>query len=255
MESTKADLMAIQRLDDLTVVRFNWQGAPASTDLTMVKPLWDFFEQEKREPSKVVALYSAPELVGTTSLEMLSSGGGVKQARNGDWVTGPLVHQHMVREENVLRRFVEGIREIPAFVVGVAQGDMALRRMAPYLACDYRIATEDTTFVNTIRRMPVAPTGGMPWLLTRLVGAARTLQILLDETELSALEARDLGLVNFLTSPDTLVEESLAVARGIAEIPHAALVTIKRTTEASSEDFETYLDREADLVSRLSAPA
>jgi enoyl-CoA hydratase/carnithine racemase len=255
MDSSAHDLISVKRHDDLTVVRFNWQGSLPGTDLKSTHSLWDFLVQEKRQPSKVLVLLTAPELVDPTSLEVFSVGSEGAEAK-GPWEAGgSRLQWRAVREENVTRRVVEGIRGLAGFVIGVVQGEVALRRMAPYLACDYRIASEDSVFVNTIQHVPVAPSAGVPWLLTRLVGGARALQILLEVTGFSAHEARELGLVNYLASPDAVEDETLEVAHRIASLPDTALVSLKREIVEACEDLPTYLEREAQLVWNLSAQA
>ena len=252
MDSTKTDPMTIERLGDLTVLRLDWQGVPAGMDPEMAESLWSFFDLERMQPSKVLLVFAASELVGPDSLEILTSGDGPSGAE-GRWATGSLQQRRMVREENVLRRWVEAVRELPTYVIGVIQGEVALRRLAPFLACDYRIAADDTRIVNTLQQMPVAPTGGVPWFMTRLVGPARTSNILLELTELSAPQARGLGLVNYLALPDELEQKALEVAQKFASMPRAALVGVKRAMVESCEDLSTYLNRESELVRRLSA--
>jgi len=244
MSSNTADLMTVERLDELTVVRFHWPGIRAAADLSTVDPLWDFFDQERRQPSRVVVLIAPPEAVSPDNLRTLTSGTGGGSGRK--------VKQQLVRLENILRRMVEGIRKADAFVVAVVHGEVALRMAAPLLACDYRIASEETTFVHTARQVPVAPAGGLVWFLTRLVGSAKTLEMVLEGTSLSAPEARELGLVNHLTSADNVEDEALEVARRIATVPVAALRTFKRATVASCEDLSVFFVREAKLLERLS---
>ena len=252
MDSTTTESVTVERLGNLTVVRFHWLGAPIGMNLDTTEVLWRFIELEKSQPSKVLMVFFAPELIGPNSLEMLTEGDGLGEPTVG-WSVEPQRLRGMVREGNLLRRWVEAVRALPTYVIGVVQGEVALRRMAPVLACDYRIAADDTTIVNTLQEMPVAPTAGLPWFLTRLIGPARTTHVLLEMTKLSAQQARGLGLMNFLAPTDMLEEKALEVAQKFAAMPQATLVGVKRAMVASSEDLSTYLDRESDLVRKLSA--
>ena len=252
METKRIEPITVERLGDLTIVRFHWLGAPIGMNLETTEALWRFIELEKSQPSKVLVVFFAPELIGPGSLEMLTEGDGPRATTERRSLE-PQRFRGMVREGNLLRRWVEAIRELPTYVIGVIQGEVALRRMAPCLACDYRIAADNTRIVNTLQQMPVAPTAGLPWFLTRLVGPARASNILLELKELSAQQARGLGLVNFLATPDTLEQKALEVAQRFAAMPHATLVSVKRAMVASCEDLSTYLDGEAELVRQLSS--
>jgi enoyl-CoA hydratase/carnithine racemase len=72
---------------------------------------------------------------------------------------------------------------------------------------------------------------------------------------LSAQQARGLGLVNLLSSPETLENKALEIAQRLAAMPRATLVSVKRAMVASCEDLSTYLDGESELVRRLSLSA
>ena len=126
--------------------------------------------------------------------------------------------------------------------------------MAPLLACDYRIASEETLFVNTTQDLPHAPFGVMPWFLTRMLGAAKTTEVLLDTPRLSAEDAYDLGIVNHITTSDPAEDAALKVIRRLASLSRSTLVGLKKAIVASHEDLETYVERESLWTEQLSGP-
>ena len=139
------------------------------------------------------------------------------------------------------------------FVVGVVDGEIAFQLAAPLLACDYRIISSDSVFVNTTQALPRAPLAGLPWLLAKLVGGARASQLLLDVPRLSAEEARELGLVTHVTEPDQLEAGALEVADRLGSLPRATLISLKRAIIASSEDFQAYQQKELALTHHLAS--
>jgi enoyl-CoA hydratase/carnithine racemase len=78
---------------------------------------------------------------------------------------------------------------------------------------------------------------------------------MLDVPMLAANEAHALGLVNHVASPDRLEAEGLEVAGRLSTLPHATLMSLKRSIIASSESFETYKQQELMLTQRLAAPS
>ena len=192
----------------------------------------------------------APQgLFDPASLERL-----VGSAADWDGPTAIEISRRIIREENVIQRFVQAVRTLDSFVVGAVGGRIALHLAAPLLVCDYRIVASDTVFVNTTQSFPRAPLGCMPWLLTRLVGGASATRILLDVPSLSATDALGMGLVNHLADGDRIEAEAIEVADRIGSLNRATLFTLKRAMTASTDDFETYLREERATVERISSP-
>jgi len=184
-------------------------------------------------------MFAPPGLLDRRSLERLMRGSSDEETRT-EWELG----RRIVRVENMIHRFVDNVRGLNSFVVGAASGEVALRLAAPFFACDYHIAGSDSVFVNTTQDLPLAPLGCLPWLLTRMIGGAKTVQLLLDIPRLSAVDAHDLGLVNHVTAPDRFEDEVLEVAGRLASLPRSTTINLKRAMVASCEDLETYSEQE-----------
>jgi len=70
---------------------------------------------------------------------------------------------------------------------------------------------------------------GSSWLLPRLVGTARALDILLSGRVFLAEEALAMGVVNQVLPPESVVEAATAYARDLsANCPPSAMAVIKR---------------------------
>jgi len=162
----------------------------------------------------------------------------------------PSVENEFYREANAFRHFIELVRDIDTFVIASLQGEMDFRFLGIALACDYRIATDDSVFVNRFLDGDVFP-GVVPWFLSRFVGHAKATDILLESKTLSAKEAHQLGLVNRLTFPNNLTVESLALAERFAAKPTGALIALKKSMVFWSEDFASYLDHVGTALGRI----
>ncbi len=240
-------LFSVERSESTTIVRFLDRDELPGTDLRMIDPLWELFDEERRNPSHVLALLIPRSLLNRKSLENLL---GLKPS---DVAMNPHeIRERVIRQENVIQRFVTNVRQLQSFVVCCVTGEVAFRLMAPLLGCDYRIATEEAVFVNTTQYLPHAPFGVMPWFLTRMVGAAKTTELLLDTPRLSAEDARELGIVNYVTTSGDAEDGALEVINRLATLPRSTLVGLKRAIVASSETFGTYVKRESVWAQQLS---
>ena len=241
---------SVERLPKTTVLRVHPRESLAGADLELLDGLWGFFDDEIRSPSPVIVVLAPPGLLTPSSLEKLLRG---RPAKNG--LSAKEVSERIIREENVIQRFIENVRGLDSFVVGVVGGEVAFQLAAPLLACDYRIVSSDTVFVNTTQKLPRAPLNCLPWLLAKMVGSAKASQLMLDVPRLAANDAHVLGLVNHMASPDRLEAEGLEVAGRLSTLPRATLMSLKRAIIASSEGFESYKQQELMLTQRLAAPS
>jgi 2-(1,2-epoxy-1,2-dihydrophenyl)acetyl-CoA isomerase len=115
------------------------------------------------------------------------------------------------------------------------------------LACDLRLAAESTTFSVAFIKIGLMPDAGVSFLLPRLVGLGRAMEMSLLGDAVDAEEAYRIGLVNRIVSDDTLAEEATALAQRLAAMPTSALGKTKHALYASFEsDLETALEREAE---------
>lgn len=102
-----------------------------------------------------------------------------------------------------------------AMVNGLAIGD----GFDWVLACDIRIGCEHSRFMNAFLQMGLVSNTGGTWLYNRAMGINKALELLYTGDWLEAEEADRLGVLNKLVPPEKLEEETMAMARRIAEKP------------------------------------
>ena len=91
------------------------------------------------------------------------------------------------------------------------------------LACDIRIAGEDSLLGLTEVNLAIIPGGGGTQRLPRLVGRGKALEMILTGTRVPAAEALRLGLIERVVPVVELMPATLALARTIAEKAPVAL--------------------------------
>jgi 2-(1,2-epoxy-1,2-dihydrophenyl)acetyl-CoA isomerase len=110
------------------------------------------------------------------------------------------------------------------------------------LACDLRIMADTASIGQTFVRIGLHPDWGGTFLLPRLVGAARALELMWSGRMVGAEEALAIGLVNRVAPAAAIREEALAWARQLAAAPPLAVARIKRAVQESLDrDLETML--------------
>jgi enoyl-CoA hydratase/carnithine racemase len=134
-------------------------------------------------------------------------------------------------------------------IVAAINGACAGIGLVAALMCDVRFAAEGIKLTTAFARRGLVAEHGIAWMLPRLVGPARALDLLLSGRVVLAEEAQELGLVNRVLSPETLLEKTLDYARELAsQCSPASMATIKRQVYA---DLQRGLDEALTEADRL----
>jgi enoyl-CoA hydratase len=107
------------------------------------------------------------------------------------------------------------------------------------MACDLIVASETARFGQPEINVGIMPGAGGTQRLTRAVGKARAMEMVLTGRALSAYEAERVGLVNRVVPVEVLADEALALGQEIAAKPPLSARLAKR---AVLESFETTLE-------------
>lgn len=123
------------------------------------------------------------------------------------------------------------------------------------LACDIRIASADARFALPEIDLALIPGAGGTQRLTRLIGAARALDMMMSGERITAARALDYGLVTRLCDTrEELEQSSLALARSLAGKAPIAMAYLKEAVLAGLDDsLSAGLIRERDLFTLLRA--
>lgn len=120
------------------------------------------------------------------------------------------------------------------------------------LACDYRIASDSAKFSESFVKIGLHPDWGGTWLLPRLIGRGRALEMLMTGRMVDAHEALRIGLVERVVPAAELAAETEKLARGIAAGPPIAIAAIKRALR-QSETNELRVQIELESEHQLAA--
>jgi enoyl-CoA hydratase/carnithine racemase len=125
------------------------------------------------------------------------------------------------------------------------------------LYCDLRFCVPEAKLTTAFARRGLIAEYGLAWLLPRLVGTSRALDLLMSARVVLGEEAYRIGLVDRLVEPERLVDEAVAYASELAEhsAPASMAIMKEQVRRAWEVDFATAAG-EADrlMVESFSRP-
>jgi enoyl-CoA hydratase/carnithine racemase len=122
---------------------------------------------------------------------------------------------------------------IPKPIIAAINGPCAGLGLVQALMCDLRFAAAGAKITTAFVRRGLVAEHGISWILPRLIGPARALDLLLSGRVVLGEEAAALGLVNAALADERLLEHSLAYARELAtHCSPASMATIKHQVYA-----------------------
>jgi enoyl-CoA hydratase/carnithine racemase len=125
---------------------------------------------------------------------------------------------------------------IPKPILAAINGACAGIGLVQALMCDVRFAAKGAKLTTAFARRGLVAEHGISWMLPRLIGPARALDLLLSGRVVLAEEAQTLGLVNRVSAPEKLLEETLDYARELAlKCSPASMERMKRQVYADLE--------------------
>jgi enoyl-CoA hydratase/carnithine racemase len=132
-------------------------------------------------------------------------------------------------------------------VIAAINGPCAGMAVPIALFCDLRFCSDRATFITAFSRRGLIAEWGVSWILPRLVGPSRALDLLLSSRTVDAAEAERIGLVNRVIPHDELLHATRAYVVELATYcSPASMAVMKREVY---EHLTETLDRaEADAL-------
>ncbi len=116
------------------------------------------------------------------------------------------------------------------------------------MSCDLIVASETAKFGQPETSLGIIPGAGGTQRLTRAIGKAKAMDVILSGRFLTAEEAERAGLVARVVGPDAWLDEAKSVAR---EIASKGPVAQRLAKEAVNRAFDTTLDHGLEHERRL----
>jgi 2-(1,2-epoxy-1,2-dihydrophenyl)acetyl-CoA isomerase len=140
------------------------------------------------------------------------------------------------------------IRELAVPLVTAVNGAAAGVGMSFALMGDLVVCARSAYFLQAFRRIGLIPDGGSTWILPRLLGKARAIELSLLGERLPAEKALEWGLINRVFEDSELLDKSRSLAHELADGPTVALGLIRRLYWESLENsYEQQLNLERQM--------
>lgn len=166
---------------------------------------------------------------------------GIDLAVLGGIEPTPIARRRMLTEgvHKVARAVLDLEKPLIAAISGVAVGaglDMALM-------CDLRFAGRSARLAEGYIKIGLVPGDGGCYLLPRLVGPAKALELLLTGDTVDGVEAERIGMVNRVYEDDELLDATYAFAGRLAGMSPISAAMIKKTVyQSQTMDLRASLD-------------
>ena len=176
------------------------------------------------------------------------AGGDVKgMASSGDGTVGDNTIDAAIHSQRVHQRATAGkLFKMPKPTIAALPGAAAGAGLSYALACDLRIMASSAIMTTAFAKVGFSGDYGGSYFMTQLIGSAKARELYFLSDRVTADEALDLGLTNWVCEPDDLMTKTMEIADRLANGPSVAYRYMKENlNRAMSGEVDDCLDLEA----------
>jgi enoyl-CoA hydratase len=196
------------------------------------------------ELSEAAAAFDADPAIGaiviTGSDRAFAAGADIKEIKDKTFAE--------VYEEQLITSTWEGLARVRKPTIAAVSGHAIGGGCEIAMMCDMIIASETARFALPETSIGIIPGAGGTQRLTRIVGKAVAMDMILSGRALSAAEAQSMGLVSRVVPAGTQVVEAVKLAANVAAYSQPVVQLAK---EAVNKAYETHLQEGIYVERRL----
>jgi 2-(1,2-epoxy-1,2-dihydrophenyl)acetyl-CoA isomerase len=224
--------------DQVAVVTMADEATMNAASLEMVGELALAVEQACDEARALVLTGSGRGFCSGANLN--NTGPHAAKAREGKFDAGRALDTHY-------NPFITTLRNLPVPFVTAVNGAAAGVGCSFALMGDLIVAGESAYFLQAFRRIGLVPDGGSSYLLPRMIGRARAMEMMLLGEKLPAKTALEWGLINRCVPDADLMPTALAFAKELAQGPRSLAMIRRLTWESLDLHFQEQLKLEREM--------
>ncbi len=153
--------------------------------------------------------------------------------------------EHLRHSYNVM---IPRMRALEKPIIAAINGAVAGAGLGFACGCDLRFASETAKFRMAFVGIGLAPDSGTSFMLPRIIGWGRALEMALTNELVDAQKALEMGLVTRVHKVEELLPETLKFAKQIAQMPTKAMGLTKRAfLKSAYANLEDALENEGLL--------
>ncbi len=230
--TTQYQYILVHQADGVGVLQLNRPEALNALSPDLMAELVDALEAFEQDPAIGC-------LVITGNERAFAAGADIKRMAEAS-AMDMLIQDQLARWDRIRKLKKPVIAAVNGFCLG---GGCELAMM-----CDMIIAGETARFGQPEIGIGVIPGAGGTQRLTRAVGKAKAMELILTGRQFSAQEALEMGLINKVVMPELCLEEAQALAKTIATKPAMA---VRLGKEAILKAFDTTIELGLDYERKL----
>lgn len=221
---SEQEIIQVEKIDNVGLIRMNRPQAMNALNPGLLSSLMDALESLDNQDG-------IGSMVITGNEKAFAAGADIKEMSSANSID-------MLKDDFIpsFARILEIKKPIIAAVSGYCLGggnELAL-------SCDIIVASETASFGQPEINLGIIPGAGGTQRLTKAVGKALAMEMILNNRTLSAQEALDYQLVNYVEPLDEYLDKAINLAQ---EIARRAPLAVQLGKEAVNTSFETPLSR------------
>lgn len=224
----------------VAVLKFNAPKVLNALSSTMVSEIHDAVVEVLKGDARCLLM--------TGEGRAFSAGANLQERGNNEGVRPPgstlETHYHpvMTKLRNMEIPMVTAING-PAVGVGMSFACMS----------DYAIAAKSAYFLQAFANIGLVPDGGATWVLPRIVGFRRAMELSMLAERLPAETALEWGLINRVVDDEALMDEAMKVADKLASGPYSLGLIRQAYWESFNNSYAEQFQLEANLQAKAGA--
>ncbi|MGM0746402.1 MAG: enoyl-CoA hydratase [Bacillota bacterium] len=214
------------RKETIAVVTLNRSHAANSLSADMLYELQDTAQKIESDPNiRCVILTGSGE-------KAFCAGADLKERRGMD-------HSQVRRSVSLIQSVVSRIEALPQPVIAALNGTALGGGLELALACDIRIATNNVRLGLPETSLAIIPGAGGTQRLPRLIGQGKAKELIYTGRRISAQEAKEIGLIEYVTASADLLPKAEQLAGFIAA---NGPIAVRQAKFAINKGLETDLN-------------
>lgn len=228
-----------ERRGELAILRMPRAPLHFTSDLGNRDDMLSSLDRCDRDPSvRAIILLGCPDKHSGEQYDEFMRGADVPGGRH--------LLQRML---NVFNQFVLQLLSCSKPLVFADGGRLIAQYINVALACDYRIAANDTVIRKAYLSHGLVPKGGGVLFLSQMLSRSQVLRLLLSKEDVSAEQALELGLVDGVVPRGELERAAIEAAEMLSSAPPSTVAGIKRLLRFTLGDVEEFLELENREIS------
>jgi enoyl-CoA hydratase/carnithine racemase len=162
-----------------------------------------------------------------------SAGGNIKHMRDKKGFSAGSPIEIRDNYRNGIQQIPLALYELDVPTIAAVNGPAIGAGMDLSCMCDIRVASDRAKFASSFVKLGIVPADGGAWLLSRTIGPAKALELMLTGETIDAATALAIGLVSKVVPHETLMDAAREFAAKIAANPSLTLRMSKRLLRES----------------------